>query len=439
MPLLNAHGRKVAPGCRLTQAVFWVILDKILSMSKGRESKPHIGIFGRRNNGKSSLINALAGQDVAIVSEVAGTTTDPVKKSMELPGIGAVVLVDTAGIDDDGGSLGAQRVKKTLSVMRTIDFALLVIVNNSFDAFEQQLVEKFQSHNIPFLIIHNKKDINPLHSELKETLTAQFGTEVYDFCSIADADLDMLMAALQKSIPESAYKRDNLLGHLISPGDLVLLITPIDSEAPEGRMILPQVQAIRDVLDNDCIAIVAKENEVSSLLSKLHPKPVLAITDSQIFAKANDMVPSHIALTSFSILLARQKGDFDNYLKGTPQISNLQDGNRVLILESCTHHVTCDDIGRNKIPRWMRQYTGKTLEFDIVAGLGELPAPISEYSLVVQCGGCVITRRQVLGRIKAALDAGVPVTNYGMAIAWMHGIYHRAVAPFLGQGTKIPG
>ncbi|HAK00156.1 MAG TPA: [FeFe] hydrogenase H-cluster maturation GTPase HydF, partial [Bacteroidales bacterium] len=390
-------------------------------MAKGRDTKPHIGIFGRRNNGKSSLINLLAGHEVAIVSEIAGTTTDPVRKSIELPGIGAAILIDTAGIDDDG-TIGSKRVKSTLAVLRTVDLAVLVLSQNKFDDYERKLISDFQLHGVPFMLVHNKSDLHPLKPELKQWLQAQYKMDVQEICSLNPDDANLLVAGFRSKIPETIFTKENLLGHIIQKGNLVFLITPIDSEAPEGRLILPQVQAIRDVLDNHCVAVVAREDEAEYLLKILQPEPALVITDSQIFAKAGAIVPKHIPLTSFSVMLAKQKGDFDNYLKGTPKIASLKDSDRVLILESCTHHVTCDDIGRNKIPHWMTKFTGKDLEFDVVAGLGDLPRPIEEYALVVQCGGCVITRRQIMGRLKAAVDAGVPVTNYGMAIAWMHGI-----------------
>jgi [FeFe] hydrogenase H-cluster maturation GTPase HydF len=235
---------------------------------------------------------------------------------------------------------------------------------------------------------------------------------------------------MQQLIPESAYTAPSMLGDLISYGDVVLLITPIDIEAPEGRMILPQVQAIRDILDHDGIAVVCKEREVDGFIRRMNPKPALVDTDSQVFLKADAAVPPEIPLTSFSILLARQRGDFRNYLKGTPRLSELKDGDRILILESCTHHVSCDDIGRVKIPRWLGNFTGKKLEYEVVAGLSKLPRDIRDYAMVIQCGGCVITRKQIINRLKPAVDAGIPVTNYGMAIAWMHGIYKRAVAPF---------
>ncbi len=398
-------------------------------MAKGRESKPHIGIFGRRNNGKSSLINALAQQDIAIVSDVPGTTTDPVRKSMEIPGIGPAVLVDTAGIDDIG-DLGSKRVTRSLSALKTVDMALLVITGNVFGLPEEKLIAAFGKQEVPFMVIHNKSDLEALDEALANKLSEAHNVPVLPFCALNPDNLETLVAAIRKTMPETAYKSTSLLGDLLSYGDLVLLITPIDSEAPEGRLILPQVQAIRDIIDNDCIAVVVKEKEVDALLRVLSPRPKLVVTDSQVFLRADASVPKDIALTSFSIMLARHKGDFANYLRGTPKIAGLKDGDRVLLLESCTHHVACDDIGRVKIPRWMSAYSGKNLEYDVVAGLGELPRPITDYALVVQCGGCMITRKQIINRLRPAVEAGVPVTNYGMAIAWMHGIYHRAVAPF---------
>lgn len=398
-------------------------------MSKGKDTKPHIGIFGRRNNGKSSLINALAGQDLAIVSEIAGTTTDPVKKSMEIPGIGPVILIDTAGIDDTG-DLGAKRVGKTREALKTIDLGILVITDNQFDEAEQSLIADFEDKAVPFFIIHNKSDLQPLSETLHESLTSTYKVPAIDLSARFQPDVGQVVSVLRELIPESAYTAPSLLGDLISYGDVVLLITPIDIEAPEGRMILPQVQAIRDILDHDGIAVVCKEREVDSYIRRMNPKPALVITDSQVFLKADASVPKDIPLTSFSILLARQRGDFQNYLKGTPHIANLKDGDRILILESCTHHVSCDDIGRVKIPRWLGNFTGKKLEYEVVAGLTGLPRDIHEYAMVIQCGGCVITRKQIINRLKPAVDAGIPVTNYGMAIAWVHGIYPRATAPF---------
>ncbi len=400
-------------------------------MAMGKESKPHIGIFGRRNNGKSSLINLLSGQDLAIVSDIAGTTTDPVKKSMEIPGVGPVVIIDTAGIDDVG-ELGLKRIKKSIDTIKTIDFGLLIFTENNFGEPEEKIIAEFKKNDVPFLLIHNKADISILNYDLAEQLKLEYNIEPFNFSTIDNNySADLLISAIKKGIPETAYLSKSLVGDIISAGDLVLLITPIDAEAPEGRLILPQVQAIRDILDNDAVAIVCKEREVDSLLKKLSPEPSLVICDSQVFLKAGASVPNHIPLTSFSTVLARYKGDFQNYLKGTPHLSELNDGDKILILESCTHQVSCDDIGRVKIPRWLTNFTGKQLSFEIVSGLNNIPGKITDYAIIIQCGGCMITRKQIINRLKPAIDAGIPVTNYGMAIAYMHGIYHRAIAPFV--------
>jgi len=398
--------------------------------SKGRESKPHIGIYGRRNNGKSSLINCLAGQDIAIVSDHAGTTTDPVKKSFEITGFGPVILVDTAGIDDSG-DLGNKRVERTIRTLDIIDLALLVITENSWGEFEDDLISKFKSLDIPYIIIHNKSDITGPEHDFVLKVKEKTGTELFEFSAVDKRNYESLIELIRTTIPEHSYRTPALLGDLINYGDLVLLITPIDVEAPAGRLILPQVQAIRDILDNDAVAIVLKEREVDAFLKKTGIRPALAVTDSQVFVKADASIPHDIPLTSFSILLARFKGDFENYLKGTRKISELKDGDRVLLLESCTHHVACDDIGRTKIPRWISNFTGKKIEYDVVAGLDTLPRPITDYSLLIQCGGCMITRRQLLNRLQPAIKAGIPVTNYGMAIAYVQGIYNRAIAPLI--------
>lgn len=404
-------------------------------MKKGKESKPHIGIYGRRNNGKSSLINTLAGQDIAIVSDFAGTTTDPVKKSFEITGFGPVILVDTAGIDDEG-ELGGKRVSKTLDSIKTIDLALLVITNNMFGFFETELIAEFKKYEIPYICIYNKTDIYPFNKLIKSDIEAKLKTSILEFSTLNPSKLEDLIDRIKTAIPESAYKNPSLVGDLISYGDIVMLITPIDVEAPAGRLILPQVQAIRDVLDNDAVCIVLKEKEVDAFLRKTNIKPALVITDSQIFNKADAMIPKDIPLTSFSIILARYKGDFESYLEGTPKISDLKDGDRVLLLESCSHHSSCDDIGRVKIPRWISNFTGKQLKYDVVAGLNNLQRDMEEYALVIQCGGCMITRKQLFNRLKAAKDSNIPLTNYGMAIAWVQGIYQRAVAPFVqNQGA----
>lgn len=403
-------------------------------MAKGKESFPHIGIYGKRNSGKSTTINFLAGQDVAIVSDVAGTTTDPVKKSFEITGFGPVVLVDTAGIDDEG-ELGQLRIQKTLESIKSVDLALLVITNNTLASDEEHLIEEFAKTDTPFVIVHNQNDKAALLPEFSNKLTEKYNSPVVSLSALKREGLEELLTAIKNTIPEYSYKTPSLLGDLVSYGDVVLLITPIDVEAPAGRLILPQVQAIRDVLDNDAVAIVLKEREVDGFLKKTGIKPALAVTDSQIFNKADAAIPRDIPLTSFSTLLARFKGDFENYLKGTPKIAELRDGDKVLILESCTHHVSCDDIGRVKIPRWLSQFTGKKLDYTVVTGLDKLPN-ITDYALVIQCGGCVITRKQLMNRLRPAIQAGVPVTNYGMSIAYVQGIYNRAIAPFTQQQSN---
>jgi [FeFe] hydrogenase H-cluster maturation GTPase HydF len=403
---------------------------KFMRSEKGRELKPHIGIFGRRNNGKSSLINALAGQDVAIVSTQPGTTTDPVRKSVEIFGIGPAILVDTAGIDDEG-ELGKLRIRKTLQVIKAIDLAIIVITENEIGPYENELMSQFGKFDVPFIFIHNKSDITPLAQALKTRVNLEFQTEVIDFSTLNPENKETLIQAIISHMPATAYQNPSLLGGLLKRGDIVMLITPIDNEAPEGRMILPQVQAIRDVLDNDCINVVLKETEVEHFLKTTGIKPRLAVTDSQMFGRIDKIIPKDIPLTGFSVLLARHKGPFDSYLEGTPKIDTLKDGDRVLILESCTHQVNCDDIGRYKIPAWLSDFTGKKLEFDIVAGLDSFESDFSRYALIVQCGGCMITRKQVHSRLKEAIEAGIPITNYGMAIAWTKGIYTRAIEPFV--------
>ena len=399
-------------------------------VTQGRESKPHIGIYGRRNNGKSSLINSLAGQDIAIVSDHAGTTTDPVKKSFEITGFGPVILVDTAGIDDSG-DLGQKRIDRTLATLEIIDLALLVVTDNSWGKYEDELIKKFDDHDLPYIVIHSKSDIQEPVAEFQHKILKLTGTPLFEFSSADERNYEELISLIRDTIPEHSFKTPTLLGDLISYGDIVILITPIDIEAPAGRLILPQMQAIRDILDNEAVAVVLKEREVDAFLKKTGIKPALAITDSQVFVKADASIPHDIPLTSFSIMLARFKGDFENYLKGTPKISELKDGDRVLLLESCTHHVSCDDIGRTKIPRWITGFTGKKIEYDVVAGLDVPARPITDYSLVIQCGGCMITRKQLHNRLQPAIKAGVPVTNYGMAIAYVQGIYNRAIAPFV--------
>lgn len=397
-------------------------------MSKTRDNKPHIGIYGRRNNGKSTIINLLAGQNVAIVSDHAGTTTDPVKKSVEILDVGPVILIDTAGIDDEG-ELGLKRVEKTRESIKIVDLALLVTSRGQFDEYEKQLVEEFNAYDTPYIVVHNMSDVEKASEEHIQFFTRQ-NIPVVEVSAISGHGFDDLVASIKKNMPDSAYTAPSMFKGIIKKDDIVLLITPIDTEAPAGRMILPQVQAIRDSLDNDAVAITLKENAVEHFLKTTGIKPALAVTDSQIFDKANAMIPLETPLTSFSITLSRLKGPFDEFIKGTPKIADIKNGDRILILESCTHHTSCDDIGRFKIPRWIKEFTQKQVDFDVVAGLSAISRPITDYAIIIQCGGCMITRKQVFNRLRPAIEAGVPITNYGMAIAFMKGIFDRAIAPF---------
>lgn len=397
-------------------------------MSGTKDHKPHIGIYGRRNNGKSTLINLLAGQDVAIVSNLAGTTTDPVKKSVEILNLGPVVLIDTAGIDDEG-ELGLKRVAKTRESVKIVDLALLVVAHNRLGEYEESLIEEFNKNDTPVIIVYNIADITPA-SDLYLSTIKERNLPLVQISALKGTGYEMLVESIKKHMPDTAYTAPSMFKGIIKKNDILLLITPIDTEAPAGRMILPQVQAIRDALDNDAVAVTLKEDAVAHFLSTTGIKPALAVTDSQIFDQAHKLIPLDVPLTSFSITLSRLKGPFEEFIKGTAKIGSLKDGDRILILESCTHHTSCDDIGRYKIPRWMKEYTGKNLDFDVVAGLSAITRPITDYSLIIQCGGCMITRKQVLNRLRPAIDAAIPVTNYGMAIAFMKGIFNRAIAPF---------
>ena len=392
-----------------------------------KDLKPHIGIFGRRNCGKSSLINLLTGQDIAIVSDTAGTTTDPVKKSLEIFGIGPCVLIDTAGIDDVG-ALGQQRVEKTMKVLEEIDCAILVITENNFGEPERQLVARMRELAVPFFVVHNKADQDPLVAVLKAMIEQNYEAKVIDFSITRKDDISPLVELLKKTIPESAYQKVSLLGGIIQPGEVVVLVCPVDSEAPEGRLILPQVMAIRDVLDNECICVVLKETRLQQYLDTM-PKPALVVTDSQVFGYVSRIVPANIPLTSFSIIMARLRGDFDNYKKGTPHLSELKDGDTVLLLESCTHHSTCEDIGRVKLPRMIQKFTGKDIHFEYVAGLSSIDHP-EKYAMAIQCGGCMSTRKQLLNRTNLFVNAGIPISNYGMALAYMNGIFNRVMELF---------
>lgn len=397
-------------------------------MNKGRESKPHIGVFGRCNVGKSTLINKLIGQEVSIVSSQAGTTTDTVKKSMEIKGIGAVVLIDTAGIDDIS-ELGKQRIERSLAIFAQIDLALITF-NNDFGEEEDKLIGECGKFNIPYILIYTKSDISQIRRDLKATIEKQYDRKIIEFAHDNAKTIESLTKKIRETMPETAYQKKGILNGLIKKNDVVLLVTPIDNAAPEGRLILPQVQLIRDVLDNDAITIVVKETELDYVLKNVYTKPDLVIADSQVFDFVNKIVPEHILLTSFSIVLARLKGAFDQYVKGTPMLDRLKDGDRILMLESCAHQPTCEDIGRVKLPKLITNYTKKKLEFEIASGLSPFPRPIKEYALVIQCGGCVATEKQLKSRLLAVIQADVPVSNYGIAIAYITGIFKRATKMF---------
>ena len=364
---------------------------------------------------------------MAIVSEQAGTTTDPVKKSIEIFGIGPVVLIDTAGIDDMS-ELGKQRVEKTYQTLKEIDCAILVITGEDFGEPERKIIAEFKKHEVPFIIVHNKSDIAKASDNLLEVILKEYNAIILEFSAIHD-DAKEIQIALKNAIPESAYKKSSLLGGIIKPGDVIVLVTPIDDEAPEGRMILPQVMAIRDVLDNDCICVVLKETNLKQYFESDMPRPNLVVTDSQVFKLVNEIVPKDVMLTSFSIILARFRGDFENYLKGTPHLSDLKDGDKILMLESCTHEISCGDIGRVKLPNLIRKFTGKNIEFTYLSGLTPIEN-IKQYAMAIQCGGCMATRKQLINRTNMAVENGIPISNYGMAIAYMNGIFERVTKMF---------
>ena len=381
-------------------------------------NRPHIGIFGKMNVGKSSLINALTGQQVSVVAEHPGTTTDPVKKVIEILGIGPVTIVDTAGLDDHS-ALGSQRVQRTNEALSQV-LAVLVFAEK-FDEYDQTLMETCVAQKIPFFFVHNKSDLQPLNVEIK-------GADIVDF-SCKEPNLPRLLEAIKTHLPKSAYSTDVLLDDIVFPGQQVVLVMPVDSSAPEGRLILPQVQTIRNLLDIGAVAVCLKDSELRSWLQTHTPH--LVVTDSQVFAYVSSIVPKEIALTSFSILFSRMKGNFEAFLKGTRTIDNLNDGDRILIMESCSHSVnTCDDIGRTKIPALMRKYTGKRLEFDVLVNLDPIPQDVAKYKLAIQCGGCMVTRNQILRRLDVLQKAGVALTNYGMALAYCNGIFDRVTAVF---------
>ena len=387
----------------------------------------HIGFFGLRNAGKSSVVNAVTGQKLSLVSEVKGTTTDPVQKAMELLPLGPVVIIDTPGIDDEG-KLGEMRVMRAKQVLSKTDMAILTVdAARGMQDADRELCDLFSSRKIPYIVVFNKSDLLaeiPAAAENEIYVSAEHGTNIYE---------------LKEKIGALAGKLENkksLIGDLIEPNDIVVLVTPIDESAPKGRMILPQQQMIRDVLDHGAINVVVKETELEKALSSLSQKPKMVITDSQAFGKVSKTVPEDILLTSFSILFARYKGELREVVRGAAYLNRLKDGDTVLISEGCTHHRQCNDIGTVKLPGWISGYTGKNLNFEFTSG-GEFPDDLSKYALIVHCGACMLNEREMKSRIERAVDAKIPITNYGTAIAQLHGILKRSLSPFPDIAEEI--
>jgi len=389
----------------------------------------HIAIFGRRNVGKSSVLNALTGQDVAIVSNFAGTTTDPVEKPMELLPIGPVLFVDTAGFDDIG-ALGRLRIQKTAKVLDRTDIALLVTEANVWSDYETAWATELKRRQIPTLVIINKVDLaDPAHVARK---VEEAGLP---WCAMSATRGDGVLEAKEsiiRTVPDSWYKQAGILDGLVEAGDTVVLVIPIDKEAPKGRIILPQVQTLRDILDKNASAVVTNEVNLPRDLANLKAKPRLVITDSQAFEAVAQRTPHDIPMTSFSIVFARYKGDLGTLVAGVRRIETLEETDKVLICEACTHHPIADDIGRKKIPRWLRARVGQGLQCDVLAG-HDFPDNLAEYALVIHCGACMFNRREMLTRIIKCRERGVPITNYGVVIAYVHGILDRALVPFQRQ------
>ena len=383
-------------------------------------NRVHIGFFGKRNAGKSSVVNAVTGQDLAIVSARRGTTTDPVTKAMELLPLGPVVIIDTPGYDDDEQTLGEMRVKRTKRVLNKTDIAVLVVdATAPLDDFDRELIGIFREKNIPYIVAYNKLDLLGAHAPAGENeifLSALTGEGIWE-----------LKERIGALAPKGSEKR--LLGDLMKPGDAVVLVTPIDESAPKGRMILPQQQAIRDVLDADGICVVVKETQLDIALRSLETKPAMVVTDSQAFRESAQAVPEDIPLTSFSILMSRYKGFLEEAVKGAAALRSLHEGDTVLIAEGCTHHRQCNDIGTVKLPNWIREYTGNTVKIETCSGV-EFPDDVSKYRVVLHCGGCMLNEREVLCRMRCARDQGVPFINYGVAIALMQGILPRSLGLF---------
>ncbi len=384
----------------------------------------HIGVFGRMNVGKSSFLNRITGQNISIVSDIAGTTTDIVEKSMELLPIGPINFLDTAGVDDSS-TLGSERIKKTLSILNRTDVAILICDYDGITDYEKNLIEKFTELNIPYCVVINKSDIGSISTNSLTEIENY--TKNYLITSVlSDENFVFNFKKLLVSLlPEDFINSPQIVSDLVSAKSTVVLVIPIDKEAPKGRIILPQVQTLRELLDNNCISVVVKESELKEALDNMKVPPALVVTDSQAFKKVSEIVPEAIPLTSFSILFARLKGDLNAFINGVKAIDNLQDGDKVLILESCTHHPVEDDIGRVKIPRLLKQKIGKDLVIENFSG-HDFPE-IQDYKLIIHCGACMTNRKEVLSRILLANNAGIPITNYGITISYCLGILPRAV------------
>ena len=388
----------------------------------------HIGLFGKRNAGKSSVINAVTNQDIAIVSAVRGTTTDPVYKSMELLPLGPVMLIDTPGLDDEG-ELGVLRVQKGLDVLRKTDIALLIVDGTAgMSPEDERLEEELKKRGLPYLVVFNKWDLVQEKSAGEENSGAEPEDERHIRVSARTGEgIQELKERLARMVPAGKEKR--LVGDLLEPQDLVVLVVPIDKAAPKGRLILPQQQTIRDVLDSGAVSVVVREKELKETLKKLGTKPKLVITDSQVFGLVDRDTPEDILLTSFSILFARYKGNLAQAVRGAGALESLRDGDKILISEGCTHHRQCDDIGTVKLPRWIENYTGKKPEFVFTSGTG-FERNLKEYHMIVHCGGCMLNEQEMQYRLKMAENQGVPMTNYGILIAYMKGILERSLQPF---------
>ncbi len=386
-----------------------------------------IGIFGKRNVGKSSFINALTKQNISIVSEVAGTTTDPVGKAMEISGLGPVYIYDTAGLDD-AGELGAKRVEKTKAIIKKVNLAVVVTTYDGFNKIDEEIIKEMLNIRIPVIVLFNKIDAHPEKLEITDKIKNFAGVKYMAISSITGFNIDAARKIIVETGAGVSIEKETLIGDLIKPGDLVVLVVPIDTGAPKGRLILPQVQVLRDTLDNGAVAVTVRESELKVALKNMQT-PALVICDSQVVLETANGLPDNVNFTTFSIVFSRQKGDLAEYVKGAAAIDTLQNGDKVLILEACTHHAMTDDIGRIKLPRWIKKYTGKDIIFEINAG-PYVSKKFSDYKLIIVCGGCMINRMEMLARTNDAKALHIPITNYGVAISHVQGVLKRALSPF---------